>query len=253
MNVIIIEDEKLAAVKLAKMIQKYDSEIQILDRIGSVKEAISWFQNHDKPDLAFMDIQLTDGTSFDILEEIEVDCPVIFTTAYDEYALQAFNLQSIDYLIKPISQKKLESAMQKMEKLRENLADSQPDFSKLLSILSKDSPAYKSRFLVKSGSVLKSIATIDIAYFYSGDKMVFLVTNSKQQFVINETLDVLENLLSPSDFFRINRQYIVRFPIITKVHTHFNGRLKVDLDPAPDDELYISNRRAAAFKEWMDK
>lgn len=253
MKVVIVEDEHLAAAKLEKMIMKYDPDIEVLARLDAVQAAVDWLKNHESPYLIFLDIQLTDGTSFDILKSVALDCPVIFTTAYDQYALEAFNLQSIDYLIKPISQEKLNKAMAKLKKMQESFSGKTVDFDKLLNAVQGTNKTFKSRFLVKSGSAMKSVAVEEIAYFFSSDKLVFMMTKSRHRFVINETLDELELSLNPSNFFRINRQYIVQFHTILKVHPHFNGRLKIELNPAPDEDIYISNRRATAFKEWMDK
>ncbi len=253
MKVVIVEDEHLAASKLEKMILKYDPGIEILEKLESVETTVSWFKNNNSPDLIFLDIQLTDGTSFDIIKVVELNCPVIFTSAYDQYALEAFKLQSIDYLIKPISQEKLEKAMKKLKKMKDNLSSTSADFTQILNAVKGIGKDFKSRFLVKSGNILKSVNVIDIAYFYSEDKLVFMKTSSNQRFIVSETLDELENMLNPSDFFRVNRQYIVNFKVIQKVHPHFNGRLKIDFNPSPDEDIYISNRRATPFKEWMDK
>jgi DNA-binding LytR/AlgR family response regulator len=253
MKVVIAEDEHLAAAKLEKMIRKHDPSIEVLAILDSVQASIDWLKSHESPDLIFLDIQLTDGTCFDIIKSVSLDCPVIFTTAYDQYALEAFNLQSIDYLIKPISQEKLDKAMAKLKKMQDGFSEKTVDFDKLLNAVEGANKTFKSRFLVKSGSAMKSVAVEEIAYFFSSDKLVFMMTKSRHRFVINETLDELELSLNPSDFFRINRQFIVHIDTILKVHPHFNGRLKIDLNPAPEEDIYISNRRATAFKEWMDK
>lgn len=253
MKVVIVEDEHLAASKLEKMILKYDSEIEILEKLESVESAILWLKNNNSPDLIFLDIQLTDGTSFDIIKEVELNCPAIFTTAYDQYALKAFELQSIDYLIKPISQEMLEKSIEKFKKMKDSLSSKNIDYSHILKAVKSVGKEYKLRFLVKTGSVMKSIGVMDIAYFYSEDKLVFIKTKSDQKFVIGESLDELERVLNPLDFFRINRKYILNFDVIQKAHPHFNGRLKIEFKPSPDEDIYISNRRATPFKEWMDK
>jgi DNA-binding LytR/AlgR family response regulator len=252
MNIAIVEDELLAAEKLEKMIAKYNNNYHVVARLDSVEEAVAWLKSHDAPDLMFLDIQLTDGTSFDIFHKVTVQCPVIFTTAYDQYALEAFQLHSIDYLIKPISQEKLSGALDKLKDLKSSLNDNS-DIYMLLREIGQNQNTYKNRFLVKSGSTLRSIETNDIAYFFSEDKLVFLMTASGSRFVLGETLDELEKQLNPADFFRINRQYIISFSSIHKVHQHFKGRLKIEFSPLPDEEVFISNRRASAFKEWMDQ
>ena len=253
MKVVIVEDEHLAASKLEKMILKYDHSTEISEKLDSVESAVFWFQNNRLPDLIFLDIQLTDGTSFDIIKQVELNCPVIFTTAYDQYALDAFKFQSIDYLIKPISQEKLENSMEKLKNMKDNFSSESIDYIQLLNVVKSISKDYKSRFLVKSGSSMKSVNVADIAYLYSEDKLVFMKTKDNHRFIISETLDELENLLNPSDFFRVNRQYILNVEVIQKVHPHFNGRLKIDFLLTPDEDIYISSRRATAFKAWMDK
>jgi len=252
MKIAIVEDEQLAAEKLEKMILKYDSSCNIVGRLDSVDTATEWLKNQGSPDLMFLDIQLTDGTSFDIFRHVSIECPVIFTTAFDQYALQAFQLHSIDYLIKPISQEKLNAALDKLKDFKASLSQN-TDINHIVEELAQKQNAYKSRFLVKSGSTLRSIETRDIAYFFSEDKLVFLMTGSGSRFVLSETLDELESQLNPADFFRINRQYIVNFKSIHKVHQHFKGRLKIELSPPPAEEIFISNRRASAFKDWMDQ
>ena len=253
MKIVIVEDEHLAAAKLEKMILKYDHSIEILEKLDSVESTVSWLKKNNSPDLIFLDIQLTDGTSFDILKEVEINCPAIFTTAYDQYALKAFELQSIDYLIKPISQEKLSNSMEKFKEMKDSLSSKNIDYTQILNAVKSIGKEYKLRFLVKTGSAMKSIGVMDIAYFYSEDKLVFIKTKSNQRFVIGESLDELESIINPLDFFRINRKYILNFDVIQKVHPHFNGRLKIEFNPSPDENIYISNRRATPFKEWMDK
>lgn len=253
MKVVIVEDEHLSASKLEKMILKYDPKIEILEKLESVESSVSWLKENETPDLIFLDIQLTDGTSFDIIKEVELHCPAIFTTAFDQYALEAFKFQSIDYLIKPISQEKLENSLEKLKKMKDSFSNSSIDYSQILNAVKGIRKDYKSRFLVKSGSVMKSVSVEDIAYFYSEDKLVYLKAKAGLRYFINETLDELESILNPSNFFRINRQYILNFEVIQKVHPHFNSRLKIEFTPAPDEDIYISNRRATPFKEWMDK
>lgn len=253
MKVVIVEDEHLAASKLERMILKYDPKSEVLEKLESVESAVFWFKNNEAPDLIFLDIQLTDGTSFDIIKEVELNCPVIFTTAYDQYALDAFKVQSIDYLIKPISQVMLDSSLEKMKKMKDHFSTKGTDFRQFEEVLKIINKEYKLRFLVKSGSILKSVNVMDIAYFFSEDKLVFIKTKTNKRFTISETLDELEGILNPFDFFRINRQYIVNFEVIHKVHPHFNDRLKIEFNPSPEEDIYISNRRATPFKEWMDK
>ncbi len=255
MNILIIEDEVLAANKLEQMILRHDPNYRILAKIRSVEEAAQWLSTQPAPDLIFMDIHLLDGTCFDILKSVEVISPVIFTTAYDKYALEAFQLHSIDYLLKPISFTKLEQAFQKLVTIQENFGkDSQiHKLEEMVSTLSSQRIDYKSRFLVKSGSRLFSVPTKQIQYFFSEDRITFLVTNEGKKYSTNHTLDELEDMLDPKRFFRINRQMIVNISSVKVVHRSFKGRLKVDLSPMPEDDAIVSSRRAADFQTWLDR
>lgn len=255
MKVIVIEDEALAAEKLEGMIRRYDPEIELLPRIKSVEEAVQRAAEFEEVDLLFLDIHLLDGTCFDILQSCPIHCPVIFTTAYDEYALRAFELHSIDYLLKPVSYLKLEAALKKFENLKTTLnagaaTERPPEW---WNKLREPVISYKSRFLVKSGSRILSISVEEIAYFFSEDKITFLVTWKKKKYSIEASLEQVEEKLDPRAFFRINRQAILHIDSILVVHPFFNNRLKVDLNPPPPFEPVVSSRRVAGFKEWLDK
>lgn len=255
MNLLIIEDEVLAADKLEAMILRYNPHYQIVAKIRSVEHAVKWLNENNSPDLIFMDIHLLDGTCFDILKKVAINNPVIFTTAYDNYALKAFKLQSVDYLLKPVSFTKLEQAFQKLEEMQQHFQkDSQADkLEELLSTLKDEPIVYKSRFLVKSGSRLFPIDITQIAYFYSEDRITFLVTKKNKKYSIHHTLDELEKTLNPMDFFRINRQMIVQVESIQVVHKSFKGRLKIDLSPTPIEEVMVSSRRVIDFQTWLDR
>lgn len=256
MNIVIIEDEALAAGKLEKMILKHNSEFKVLEKLGSVEAASEWFAQHDMPDLLFLDIQLSDGTSFDLLKTIEITCPVIFTTAYDHFALDAFQLHSVDYLLKPVSQDKLAKALAKLDEMQQHYQKSQtsPQWETVLKTLEGQQPqAYKARFLIKSGTRYFPVSTKQTHYFFSEQRITFLVTEEGKKYTIGYTLDELANLLDPADFFRINRKMIVHIKSIQMVHKHFNGRLKVELDPQPEEEIMVSSRRVADFQAWLDR
>lgn len=258
MNILLIEDEYLAVEKLEAQLLRYDPKIQIVGMIDSIRNAVKWFQENPAPDLAFFDIHLSDGNSFDIFQQVNVKCPVIFTTAYDEYAIKAFKVNSVDYLLKPISNEDLGAALDKFKTLRQPQAPTPPpvDMEMLLHMLhQKDSatPQYKNRFLVKSGQKIRSIATDEIAYFYAEDKIVFLVTNMGQRYITDYTLDTLQELLNPEDFYRLNRQFISHIHAIDEIHPYLKGRLKVYVRPTTDKEVIISSERAASFKEWLGK
>jgi len=254
MKVVIIEDEILAAKKLEELILRYNSEFHILAKIRSVQEAIQWFGTNDGPDLVYMDIHLLDGTSFEIIKQVNLSCPVIFTTAYDDYALEAFKVHSIDYLLKPVSYPKLQRAMDKLGQIQRNLEDIKSTrLKQALDLLESGNTSYKSRFLVRTGSKLLSINTQDIGLFYSEDKITFLITLQKERFMIGQTLEELEKLLDPQFFFRVNRQVILHINSIKAAHKYYKGRLKIELlqGLSPLD-IVVSSRRVSGFQDWLD-
>ena len=255
MDIVIIEDEVLAANKLEKMIIRYNADYRIVKKLGSVEAANEWLSEHEMPDLLFMDIQLSDGTSFDLLKTIEISCPVIFTTAYDHFALDAFQLHSVDYLLKPVSQEKLTKAFQKLEEMQQQFQqeEAHPEWEAVIKTLETTQQTYKSRFLIKTGTRYFPIPTEQTYYFFSSQRITFLVTEEGKKYTINHTLDELAQLLDPADFFRINRKMIVHINSIQMVHKHFNGRLKVDLVPQSTEEVMVSSRRVADFQAWLDR
>ncbi|GAB2530707.1 LytR/AlgR family response regulator transcription factor [Rufibacter soli] len=259
MNILLIEDEYLASEKLEAQLLRYDPRIRILTTIDSIRNAVKWFETNPAPDLAFLDIHLSDGNSFEIFQKVEVKCPIIFTTAYDEYAVKAFKVNSIDYLLKPISNEDLAAAMDKFKALHQSKpAAAGLDMEQIMALLNRNRTTvethhYKNRFLVKSGQKIRSIPTEEIAYFYAEDKIVFLITTGGQRFITDFTLDTLQELLDPEQFSRLNRQFIAHIHSIDEIHPYLKGRLKVYVKPATDKEIIISNERAAAFKEWLGK
>jgi len=255
MNIVIIEDEVLAANKLEQLILKYNSNFRVLAKIRSVREAINWFNTNGLPELLFLDIHLLDGNSFEIIKEVELSCPVIFTTAYDNYAIDAFKVNSIDYLLKPISFSNLETAFQKLETLKENIDEQQSKLlNNLLSTIEQKGAGYKNRFLVKSGSKMFSLQVNEINHFYSEERITFLLTNEGKRFIIGQTLEELDSILDPAIFFRVNRQMIIHIASIKVTHKHFKGRFKVELNiKSPIEEIMVSSRRVAAFQAWLDQ
>lgn len=249
MNYLIIEDEGPAARRLLKMIQETAPELENLAILDSVESSIAWFQQNEMPDLLFLDIQLSDGLSFELFKSCPIDCPVIFTTAYDEYALQAFKLNSIDYLLKPIIKEDLQGAIAKFNK---NKMVIQKDWQSLIEELKPKN--YKSRFLLKKGQGFIPVNSEEIAYFHAQEKMVILVTHHKEQFVVDETLDSLEKSMNPKYFYRANRSYLVSAKSVKELRNSFNGKLKLLLEPkAPDEEIFVSRDRASDFKEWLNQ
>ncbi len=255
MKILIIEDETLAADKLERMIDRYDESHEIVDKLRSVEAATAWFEAYEAPDLLLLDIHLLDGTCFDILQAIDIPCPVIFTTAYDAYALKAFQLNSVDYLLKPISYTRLEQAFEKLETMQQSFRQQQQaqQLDSVLHALQNQQQSYKTRFLVKSGARLFSVATEQARYFFSEEGISFLVTKEGKKYSISHTLDELEELLYPEDFFRISRQMIVHIYSIKMVHKHFKGRLQIELQPPHEENAMVSSRRVADFQAWLDR
>jgi len=247
MKVIIIEDEKPAAEKLLKALQKADDSIVVLATLNSVAGSIEWLQQNSQPDLLFMDIELTDGLSFKLFESIKITSPIIFTTAYDEYWQEAFEHSSIDYLLKPIKQDKLETALKKYALLKKHFA---VNFQNLQQW--QQSPSqYKKRYLVKRGTEYIAIKTEEIAYCYATHKLVCMVDSNNQKFILDKSLADLEKELDPQLFFRLNRKYLANINAVKKIKACGKGKLEVDLAPAVDEEVIISNENMGAFKEWI--
>jgi two-component system response regulator LytT len=251
MQALIIEDEIPASKRLKKMVQELEPNCTILDVIDSVEDAVNWFKNYDHPDVVFMDIQLADGLSFDIFEQVQIEAAVIFTTAYDQYAIKAFKVNGIDYLLKPIDKEDLKVAVEKCK------AKAQPletvNYTEIIQALQQQSKTdYRQRFMIKVGEQLKFVPVGDIAYLCSDAGQVSLVTNTAKEMVLDFSLDQLVPQLDPKHFFRINRKMIVHVSAIGKIHTYFNSRLKLDLTPAPTFDVIVARDRVNDFKLWLD-
>lgn len=250
MKAIIIEDEKLSAEHLENLLKRIDSTIEVVARFDTVKGSIESLNNGITADLIFMDIHLADGISFDIFPKLSIDIPVIFTTAYDEYAIKAFKFNSIDYLLKPIGLTELKTSLEKFNKLSQAAqAISLKDMSLVYDSIKKQ---HKSRFLVKMGDGIVSLKAEDIAYFVSEDGLVLLVTQLSKRYPLNYSLEELEGLIDEAKFFRINRKVIVNINAIQKISNYFNSRLKLTLPLLGDDESIVSRERVGEFKEWLD-
>ncbi len=252
---IIVEDEGLAAERLQKLIKDVDPNIEILSIIDSVESSINWLRNNPPPDLLFLDIQLADGRSFEIFEHIKVQSPVIFTTAFDEYAIKAFELNSIDYLLKPIKIEELKNSIDKYRKIKEYFSESdlQNKVYNLLSSIKNEDKSYKNRFLINKGDTLIPVSTNEIAYFYAEDKANFLITFNEQKYFVNYSLDTLQEMLDPKLFQRVNRQFILSVNSIKKVHNYFNYKLKIEVNPLIDKDIIISRANVVEFKKWMNE
>ena len=255
MNVLIIEDEKPAAQHLTALLRRYNDRLIVLDQLDTVKKAVRWLAEQPAPDLIFMDIQLADGLSFAIFEQVTVPAPVIFTTAYDQYAIQAFKVNSVDYLLKPISLDELSAAMQKFEKWHHNAAPATmvTTMSQIQQAIGMLTNQYKSRFVVKVGEHIKGIPVADILYFLSQEKMTYAQTQEGRRYIIDYSLDQVENLVDPQVFFRISRQWMVRFAAIEDVIAYSGSRLKLKLKHSHDNNVLVSRERVGAFRQWLDQ
>lgn len=251
MKVLIVEDEALTAERLAGMIHKYDPSYQILATLPSVEETIHWLKENDSPDLMFMDIHLEDDDCFHIFEQINVTTPVIFTTAFDEYMVKAFKVNSIDYLMKPINYEEFCAALEKYEKIKNHYREN--GFGSLLQSIQPKEETYKDRFLISNGFKLRTVETQSVQFFYCRDKITFLVTREGEFLPVEYSLDKLSLLMDPKRFFRINRQLMLSLPAIENIHVYPKGKLKLDLTPAIKEEVFVSLDRVTAFKEWLGK
>ena len=251
MRILIVEDEMLLAKRLQKILLEIEPGATIAGITQSVEETVQWLGQNSTPDLVLMDIELADGQSFDIFKQTQLHAPVIFTTAYDEYAIKAFKVNSIDYLLKPIKEDELKAAIGKFK--QKAGAQQQPSIISLLEKIEQLSkpPGYRSRFLVKLGQKMMSIDVADVAYIFSENKFTYIRTFQNQKYIIDLTLDALEQELSPLQFFRANRKYLLTGKSVIAIHTWFNQKLKVEVKPETDEHIIISRDKANAFKAWM--
>jgi DNA-binding LytR/AlgR family response regulator len=251
MNIIIIEDEKPAARLLQRKVEKLG--LQVNTMLHSVEESITWFQNNQHPDLIFLDIQLSDGLSFEIFEQIDIKSAVIFTTAYDEYALRAFKLNSIDYLLKPIDEDELSTAISKFKNQFQKNTISSLDFEVIKRMLVNNpvEKEYKKRFSVKIGQQLKVISIEEVECFYSENKGTYIHTLDNRDYLIDSTLEVLETEINPKDFYRVSRKFIVPLKSVKEIQVYSNSRLKIILPTYKDDAVIVSRERVGDFKEWI--
>ena len=253
MRVVIIEDEEPAVEVLVDTILNLRPNTEIEATPGSIKEAVSWFQTNPAPDLIFSDIHLPDGNSFEIFKRVEVKTPVIFTTAYDQYAIEAFKVNSIDYLLKPIMKEDVEKAINKFEDLqKDQLLQKWQNMQNLISNLPATGSRIRKRFVVKQGQNMKTIPTDEVAGFLAEEGLVFLYNFAGQRFMLNTTLDKVEGELDPANFFRLNRQFIVNINAIDQVKPYFKTRLIVRTQPPLILEQTVSTNRVADFKKWLD-
>jgi len=255
MRIVIIEDEPMAAERLENLLLQVDPEIEVAGRCDSVRKSVKWFRENNPPDLLFLDIQLGDGLSFEIFEQVEIKCPVIFATAYDTYAIEAFRLNSIAYLLKPVKKEELSVSVEKYKAspyYEGNRFAQQQRFAldQVQQLLTKQ---YKKRFLIRSGLHIRTIPVEEILYFYSLEKATFAMLASGKTSLFDHTLEQLEKLLDPGLFFRINRKYIVSVPALADIITYSNYRLKLKLKNCADEDILVSREKMQDFKVWLDR
>jgi two-component system, LytTR family, response regulator LytT len=250
MNALIIEDENLAAERLELMLAEVDPSIRVLAKLDSVKDSVKWLMQY-QADIIFLDIQLSDGISFSIFEQVAVSTPVIFTTAYDMYAIKAFDVYSIDYLLKPIRKADLSESLLKLRNMKSAFSI---DFDSLLAQINGRQAEYKKRFLIQIGEKIKKVEVSDIAYFFILEKGCYLRTFQGNSYPLEYTLDKLESMLDPSSYFRINRKYLINMASISNMLAYSRSRVKLELKPKADDDAdtIVSIDRSADFKKWLN-
>lgn len=250
MKVLIIEDERLASQKLVRLIKEIDKDIEVIDILESVESATNWLLNNPYPELIFMDIQLEDGLCFEIFENIDLEIPVIFTTAFDEYSLKAFKVNSVDYLLKPIDSEELKKAIQKYRLVHKR----KTNFTNMEALLKHLQPKRKERFLIKIGEHFRSIQVSDINCFFIKDRCSFIRIANGKKYTIDYSLDKVERMIDPNLFFRVNRNFIINFTAIHDIVAYSSNRLKIKLEGwTGNDKILVSRERVSDFKKWMDR
>lgn len=253
MKILIIEDEEQAAKRMEALVREVLPQAEILAKLDTVKRSVDWFANKELPDLVLMDIQLADGISFQIFEQCEVKCPVIFTTAYDEYALKAFKVNSIDYILKPVDKEDLAAAFAKLKNLTPKVDAAQVQLGNIEQAVRMLTKKSKSRFVIKVGEHLRTIEVENILYFYSQEKTTFCHTTEKRDFILDYTLEQLVDMLDEQQFFRINRKYLVHAKSIQDIISYTNSRLRLVLKDSDDADIIVARERVQEFKEWLDQ
>lgn len=253
MNVLIIEDEPLAAQRLETLIVDIIDHARVVSKIDSVKKSVQWLQKNAAPDLILMDIQLADGLSFQVFEQCEVKSPVIFTTAYDEYALKAFKVNSIDYILKPVDKTELANALRKLESLKSIQPTQEVLMQSISQAMSMLTKKYKERFVIKVGEHLKTVDVKNILYFYSQEKTTFCHTTDNRNHILDFTLEQLEGQVDSAEYFRVNRKYLVRGDSIQDIITYTNSRLRLVLKDSQDNDVIVARERVQDFRLWLDR
>jgi two-component system response regulator LytT len=255
-KVVIIEDELPAQRLLKETLQEIDIKTEVVCCLNSIKSAVEWFKNNSHPDIVLLDIKLSDGLSFEIFKQVNIESSIIFTTAYDEYAIQAFKVNSIDYLLKPVEKDELQTAFEKYQHYNKQFIqekNSYIDFSELAVLIKSEKTEYRKRLLIQSNESFFHLPVDDIALFYSMQGITFAVTFEKREYPVNFSLENLKDQLQPDNFFKINRQFIVNIDAIKRVHSYFNGKLKLEIEPSYAEDIVVGKDKAGAFKRWMDR
>lgn len=253
MNVLIIEDEPQAAQRLENLVKSLEPAVNILSKIDTVKRAVLWLKDNPAPDLIFMDIQLADGISFMIFEQCSIKSPVIFTTAYDEYALKAFKVNSIDYILKPVDKDELAGALVKFRTLTRQEPETKVLLSNIEQTIQMLTKKHKSRFVIRVGEHLRTVEIENILYFFSQDKTTFCATTDNRNLILDYTLEQLEEMVDPARFFRINRKYFIAATAIQDIISYTNSRLKLVLKGSQDQDIIVARERVQEFKDWLDR
>ena len=262
MQVLIVEDEPLAVKKLVRLLEEVAFDVKVVGTTDGIRTTVEWLEAHPAPDLIFMDIELCDGQSFEIFQRTRVKSPVIFVTSYDEFALQAFKVNSVDYLLKPVQKEDLANAIAKYRDLKAQYArDASPISASIESLLMTLSSGvgevtkkdYRTRFLVKHLQKYVTVEVADIAYFWSEGRINFFKNRTGQKYLVEYTMEEIEAMLDPRDWFRVSRQFLVSVPSVTEIHPFFNNRLKLHLKPQEPEEVTVSRERVADFKVWLGK
>lgn len=247
-KILIVEDEKPNADRLIRLIKTIRPKALVIAVLDSITDSIEWLTQNENPDVVLMDVRLSDGLSFEIFEKIKIDCPIIFTTAYDEYAVKAFKYNSIDYLLKPVEQEELEAAFKKME-TKPDLAHNESIYGLLNYLQPKE---FRSRFLLPYRDGYKSVLVRDVVFFYSELKITRARLYNGVDEILPQTMEELEHQLDPKQFFRANRQYIIHIDGVERIHNYFNGKLKVEMNGNPNAEIIVSREKSNVLKSWMD-
>lgn len=258
MKILIIEDEALAVKRLRKVIESIDPEMEIVGVTNSICSSVEWLNNFPAPDLIMMDIELADGQSFEIFKRTQVQSPVIFVTSYDEFAIQAFKVNSVDYLMKPVDREDMEASLQKFRQIKKmyaSQADSAVNVEKLVEALQEriQPKIFRKRFLIKQGQKMATVEIEEIAYFFVDGRLTFFKTFDNRKLIVDYTMDELETMLDPADFFRINRSSYVSMKAINEVQDYFGNRYMLSLKPAAEEEAIVSRDRVSDFKHWLGK